>query len=371
MSEHTVFTLPLVSIIIVNYNGADILPGCLSSLNRFIPENYEIIVVDNASQDSSPDFIALNFPHITLVRLPENRGFGAGNNIGAKIATGEYLFLLNTDTMLTSNILEYLVELMEARPEVGVIGPKLLFPNGQFQISFAPSIGINGEIQARRLHKNAQDKSKLNLIEKKFQETQEVDIVVGAAFFIRASVFRKLGGFDEQFFMYFEESDLCKRVKNLGYKILYTPVVSLIHIRGHSIKKTANLMSLEYRRSQIYYYQKYRPLWENIFIRIYIFYKYLAEFATTFNIHNLEIVKLVVSSPPRITITSTKEDIRTKEYAYLWAKYTLEDKQNQDKRNAFKENLDGYLEATKASPEKTIQFWILDFGFWILDLSKI
>lgn len=288
----TIKSHPLVSIILVNYNGADVLPDCLSSIYKFIDENYEVIVVDNASQDSSPDFIAQNFPNVKLVRLPENRGFGAGNNAGAKIARGKYFFLLNTDTILTSNIFKHLIELIEIQPKVGIIGPKLLFPDGRFQISFAPSIRIKGEIEASRLHKNAQNKFKLNLIEKQFQEIKEVDIVVGAAFFIRVDLFRQMNGFDENFFMYFEESDLCQRVKNLGYKILYTPNISLIHHRGHSIKKVANLMSIEYRRSQIYYYQKHRPLWENLLLRIYLFCKFLFNFIATSNIYSLEVVKL-------------------------------------------------------------------------------
>ncbi|MFM7373510.1 MAG: glycosyltransferase family 2 protein, partial [Sphaerospermopsis kisseleviana] len=111
---------------------------------------------------------------------------------------------------------------------------------------------------------------------------------MGAALFIRADLFHSLGGFDENFFMYFEESDLCQRVKNKGYKILYTPQVSLIHIRGHSVNKIANKMVVEYRLSQIYYYKKHRPLWERLILRVYLFTKFLYEFVITSNSYSWE-----------------------------------------------------------------------------------
>ncbi|ODG99016.1 glycosyltransferase [Nostoc sp. KVJ20] len=283
-----------VSIILVNYNGAEILVDCLNSIQKFIDiPNYEIILVDNASSDGSVELVAANYPYIRLVKQIENRGFGAGNNVGAKLATGEFLLLLNTDTVLISNILPHLIQLMEADPQVGIIGPKLLNPDGSLQISVSPALGIKGEYEARQIHQAYQQLSQRNLIEQKFQEIQEVDIVVGAAFFIRSSLFHDLGGFDENFFMYFEESDLCQRVQYQGYKIIYTPHISLIHLKGYSIQKAANIMAIEYRRSQIYYYQKHRPWWEQLLLRIYIFYKFFGEFITTANPNSLKIIILL------------------------------------------------------------------------------
>ncbi|QMS90657.1 glycosyltransferase family 2 protein [Nostoc edaphicum CCNP1411] len=283
-----------VSIILVNYNGAEVLPDCLNSIKKFIDiPSYEIIVVDNASSDSSVELITDKFPEVHLLRQAENRGFGAGNNAGAKVASGEFLFLLNTDTILTSNILPHLLELMQADPQVGIIGPKLLNRDGSLQISVSPALGIKGEYQARNMHRDYLNNSEQNLIEQRFQEIQEVDIIVGAAFFIRSSLFHELGGFDENFFMYFEESDLCQRAQYQGYKIIYTPHVSLIHLQGYSIQKAANAMAIEYRRSQIYYYQKHRPLWEKLLLRIYIFYKFFGEFITTANPNSLKIIILL------------------------------------------------------------------------------
>ncbi|MHC5718547.1 MAG: glycosyltransferase family 2 protein, partial [Nostoc sp.] len=107
------------------------------------------------------------------------------------------------------------------------------------------------------------------------------------------NLFHQLGGFDEKFFMYFEESDLCQRAQCQGYKIIYTPHVSLIHLKGYSIQKAANTMAIEYRRSQIYYYQKHRPLWEQTLLLIYLFLKFFGEFVTTNNPSSLKILILL------------------------------------------------------------------------------
>ncbi|MBW4509769.1 MAG: glycosyltransferase family 2 protein [Scytonematopsis contorta HA4267-MV1] len=285
-----------VSIILVNYNGADVLPNCLNSLEKYIDKTEcEIILVDNASSDGSPEFVAESFPKINLIRLPKNIGFGAGNNAGAQVAKGEFLFLLNTDTILTSNIIPFLKDLMQKRPEVGAIGPKLLNHDGSFQVSISKQIGIKGEFQTRKMHQSTQENDKLRLIEQEYQDIKEVDIIVGAAYFIRADLFNSLSGFDEKFFMYFEESDLCERVKNKGYKILYTPQVSLIHLKGVSTQKVANAMVVEYRRSQLCFYQKHRPIWENFILRVYLFYKFSLEFVNTGNPYCSKILRLVIS----------------------------------------------------------------------------
>ncbi|MHC5719305.1 MAG: glycosyltransferase family 2 protein, partial [Nostoc sp.] len=168
-----------VSIILVNYNGAGILADCLNSIEKFIDiPNYEIIVVDNASSDGSVELIAEQFPEVSLLKQAKNSGFGTGNNAGAKLASGEFLFLLNTDTVLNSNILPHLIELMEADPQVGIIGPKLLNPDGSLQLSVSPALGIKGEYKALQMHRHYQNITKKSLIEQKFQQIQEVDIVV-------------------------------------------------------------------------------------------------------------------------------------------------------------------------------------------------
>ncbi len=266
---------PLVSIILVNYNGADVVVDCLQSLQQHLHTiPYETIVVDNDSHDGSPDLIQQKFPDVHLLRLPENRGFGAGNNAGAKIARGDFLLLLNTDTLLTGDVLPALVRLMEEHPKVGIIGPKLLNLDGSLQLSTAWAIGIVGEYKTLQRHKQYANPEQREAIRQTFEHSQEVDVVVGAALFIRKTLFEQLNGFDEHFFMYCEESDLCQRAQTLGWKILYTPEVSVMHILGHSVGKLSDRMALEYRRSQLYYYQKHRPLWEQVVLRLYLLIKF-------------------------------------------------------------------------------------------------
>ncbi|MGA7937861.1 MAG: glycosyltransferase family 2 protein [Kovacikia sp.] len=286
---------PLVSIILVNYNGAEVVLNCLRSLEQFLQAiPYEILVVDNASQDGSPDLIENHFPQARLLRQQENRGFGTGNNVAAKIAKGEFLLLLNTDTQLLSDILPALVLLMKEYPDAGIIGPKLLNPDGSLQLSTAWEISICGEYKTRQQLKAYKEPKQQARIDQRFEALQEVDIVVGAAFLIRKVLFDRLGGFDETFFMYFEESDLCYRAKQLGWKILYTPEVSLIHIRGHSVDKAGDRMVLEYRKSQLYYYQKHRSGQEQLVLRLYLLLKFSVSALFRFNFSNLRIVALIL-----------------------------------------------------------------------------
>lgn len=283
---------PLVSIIIVNYNGGEVLLGCLESLEKSSPSiAHEVILVDNCSTDGSPDLVEQRFPNVLLIRQPQNRGFGAGNNVGARFAKGEFLFLLNPDTILSEDILPHLIEIMQQDPTVGIVGPKLLNPDGSLQLSVSPALSIAGEYQARKQAKSYQSLRNKTLISQKFNDIQEVDIVVGAAFFIIKSLFDSIGGFDENFFMYFEESDLCRRVQDNGWKIIYTPKVSLIHLKGYSSQEFFNTIIVEYRRSQIYYYQKHRPIGEQILLRLYLLIKFAI---TLFKYPDFASIKIIV-----------------------------------------------------------------------------
>jgi GT2 family glycosyltransferase len=254
---------PRVSIILVNYNGGDVIIDCLSSIFEQLPRSdIEVIVVDNASLDGSPDIIAAKFPDVHLLQQPTNVGFGAANNRGVEQAQGDYVWLLNSDTLLTHDLLPTLMAKLQHYPDVGIVGPRLLNPDGSFQLSTAYAIGLWGEFRTLcevRQYRRPENRPALAA---RYQTDRIVDIVVGAAMFMTRSLYETIGGFDETFFMYFEESDVCQRVRNLGYKILYTPEVSVIHIGGYSVAQAAGKMAKTYRQSQRYYYQKHRPRWE-------------------------------------------------------------------------------------------------------------
>ena len=264
-------SIPLVSIIIVNYNGADVIIECLESLCTNLKQiSYEIIVVDNASQDGSPESIIRQFSKVILLQQPKNLGFGAANNIGVNHARGEFIFFLNSDTVLINDILPTLIAKINQSPQVGIIGPKLLNSDGSFQFSVSKEISILGEFQTLQQVKQYRNPATRSTLAQIYGYEQNVDIVVGAAMLMRRSLFKEVGGFDESFFMYFEESDLCKRVRDLGYTILYTPEANLIHLGGYSVAKVAGVMATEYRRSQCYYYQKHRPFWEQWLLNFYL-----------------------------------------------------------------------------------------------------
>lgn len=267
--------MPLVSIILVNYNSAVIIKDCLQSLRLFnliVPS--EIIIVDNASQDGSPEIINECFPEVILLRESTNHGFGKGNNIGARVAQGEFILFLNTDTIATCDFLPSLLEVMAQDSQVGIVAPQLINRDGTLQISTSPAISIQGEYLAqKRSHQYRRGRNVEKIIQA-FAHPQEVDIVVGAALLIRRRLFEQLRGFDENFFMYFEESDLCQRSQYLGWKIIYYPHVSLVHLHGESTGKAPDRMLLEYRRSQIYYYQKHRPWWEQKLLQVYLLIKF-------------------------------------------------------------------------------------------------
>ncbi len=267
--------MPLVSIILVSYNSAAIIKDCLQSLRQFNQSvALEVIVVDNASQDGSPEIIAEYFPEVIVLRETTNHGFGKGNNIGAGVARGEFILFLNPDTIAICDFLPSLLEVMAQDSQVGIVAPKLINRDGTVQISISPAISVWGEYLAqKRSHQYRRGKN-LKKITQAFAHQQEVDIVVGAALLIRQKLFEQLRGFDEKFFMYFEESDLCQRSQYLGWKIIYYPYVSVIHLHGESTKKIHDQMNLEYRRSQVYYYRKHRPLWEQKFLQIYLLIKF-------------------------------------------------------------------------------------------------
>ena len=260
-----------VSIVLVNYNGGDVILDCLASIFQNLDAaTVEVIVVDNDSRDRSPDRIEQTFPEVHLLRQSENLGFGAANNIGAHHAQGTYLFLLNSDTLLERNILPALISKLESSPSLGIVGPRLLNPDGSFQLSTAYEIGLWGEWRTLQEVRQYRQPARRPALAQQYGADQFVEIIVGAAMLMQRSHFFEIGGFDEKFFMYFEESDLCQRFRNAGYRLLYTPDVSLVHIGGYSVAQVAGKMAAEYRHSQCYYYQKHRPQWEQWVLHWYL-----------------------------------------------------------------------------------------------------
>lgn len=229
----------MLSIIIVNYNTKDLVLECIRSIKvEGSKITKEIIIVDNGSSDGSASkfkSIYKNDNSIKILENDSNLGFAKGNNIGMKAAKGEYILLLNSDTLVKKNSLGKLVEFAELKPDAGVVGPKLLNIDGSFQpsVSHFPSI-----INAIREYWLGQ-KGGFELYTPNTDEPLVVDAVVGAAFLITPSALKKVGLLNERYFFYYEDLDYCRRARDMSLKVYFLPTSQVIHYLGASGKNIA------------------------------------------------------------------------------------------------------------------------------------
>lgn len=245
-------TEPVVSFIIVNYNTPDLTTDCVQSIltQREAPP-YEIIVVDNASPDKSGTKLAQSLKKdATVIQAARNLGFGAANNLGASNARGRYLFLVNSDTVLPPNCLWEMVELADRHPEYGLLAPRVLLP-GRKQVTQPASFGRTATI-ARLLTRRVDLPA--HYLDG-FDEIAPCDWVTGAAMLIPAEIYNLVGGFDSQFFMYYEDQDLCASVRQAGWQVGVAPDTTIVHFGGRSSKLSRDRYRL-YDQSQRRYILK-------------------------------------------------------------------------------------------------------------------
>jgi len=212
---------PLVSIIIVNYNGKNHLEKCLKSIMKINYPNYEIILVDNNSTDDSVEFVKNVYPSIIIIKLDKNYGFAEPNNIGAKIAKGDFFLFLNNDTKVDPNFINEMVNVLQNDSEIAICQSLLLKPNGQVDSSgdFIDTLG-----------RTYSSKDKAN-------EVKKILSARGASMMIRKESFWDLGGFDKKFFASYEDVDLGWRAWLWGYKIVLVPNSIVYHTGGQTIEK--------------------------------------------------------------------------------------------------------------------------------------
>ncbi len=213
--------IPQVSIIIVNYNGKTHLEECLSSLEKIDYKNYEIILVDNNSTDTSVEYVKNTYPSITIIKLNRNYGFAEPNNVGAKNAKGDYLLFLNNDTTVNPNFISEMVNVLEQDPQIAICQSLLLKPNGEVDSSgdFIDTLG-----------RAYSSKNKEN-------EVKKILSARGASMMVRKNSFWDLGGFDKRFFASFEDVDLGWRAWIWGYKIVLVPNSIVYHKGGQTVKQ--------------------------------------------------------------------------------------------------------------------------------------
>jgi hypothetical protein len=252
---------PRLSIVIVNFNGAGHLENCLRSLADHPPGfTTEIIVVDNASTDGSAASVAA-FTGVRLVRLPANVGFSAGNNAGIRAAGGEFVLLLNNDTLVPAGALDRLVAALAADPSAAVAGPRLVDDRGVPELSFGPMISPLNELRQKvivGLH--ARDFGPVTAwVQRTTRRQQYVDWVSGACLLVRRRAAEQVGLLDERYFLYTEDVDFCASIRAAGWTVLFTPVCEIVHLRGRSRATAARQSNAAYRRSHLAFYGKHHP----------------------------------------------------------------------------------------------------------------
>jgi hypothetical protein len=232
---------PRLSIIIANWNTRDLLANCLSSVYQNPPSaTFDIWVVDNASTDASPTMVREQFPFVNLIENKENRGFAAANNQGIYLSHGDLVLFLNSDTSVQSDSLQAMIDFMEKHPQAGGMAGMLLNPDGSFQTSYATFPSLWSEfLLVTRLSRVLIGPYAPSPRPKKNEEAHPVDWVAGATLIVRRSVLNQAGSFDENYFFYSEDTDLCWRIWKSGWQIWYDPHIKVYHLGGGSSRNSS------------------------------------------------------------------------------------------------------------------------------------
>jgi N-acetylglucosaminyl-diphospho-decaprenol L-rhamnosyltransferase len=269
--------VPELCIVIVNYNTRDLLRDCLRSVfaSQAVP-SVETWVVDNASGDGSAEMVRAEFPQARLIANKDNRGYAAANNLALRQCQANYVLLLNPDTVLPPEALAQAIDFLAAHPDAGVVGPKLVRLDGSLdpacrrsfptpEISFYRMVGLSRLFPKSRLF------GRYNLTYLDPAQTAEVDSVVGAFMLVRAELLRQVGLLDEQFFMYAEDLDWCKRIKEAAnprtgrhWQVWYYPVVQVLHVKRASSSASARAQQA-FNETMLQFYRKHyapsTPFW--------------------------------------------------------------------------------------------------------------
>jgi GT2 family glycosyltransferase len=254
-----------ITAVLVNYNDRRHLGPCLTALRAEVGDGGEIIVVDNASMDGSRDWLAAEFPRVRVIANAENRGFGAANNRGLAAATGTLILFLNTDTVVRPGAIRRLAETLAGNPEAAAAGPALVHPDGSFQVSFGKTVSFPGQF-VQKLVLNPFYKRVLP----RRDAPREVGWLSAACLLARMDAVRGVGGFDERFFLYFEDIDLCRRLAASGARLIFEPRAVVMHEGGATMAGRARVSRFEYRRSQLYFYSRHASGASRFFLRLYL-----------------------------------------------------------------------------------------------------
>ena len=272
-----------LSIIIVSWNVSDLLRDCLRSIATGRGElELEVIVVDSGSSDGTPQMVEETFGNadfpVRLIARPDNVGFPKGNNIGIRQARGRYILLLNPDTEVVDDALQVMVSHLEKNGDVGVVGPQLRYPDGSVQSSrrrfpslataFWESTWLEPWAPGRLLER-------YYILDRSDNAAGDVDWVVGACLLTRREVVEQVGLMDEDYFMYSEELDWCRRIKAAGWRVVYLPAAKVIHHEGKSSEQAVTARHINFQQAKLRYFRKFHGRLACFLLRSFLLLDYL------------------------------------------------------------------------------------------------
>jgi len=253
-----------LSIVIVSFNTRHDLENCLRALTTHPPRlAHEIVVVDNASSDGSPEAVGGRWPAVQLIEAGANLGFAAANNLGIRAARGELVLLLNSDTLAEGDAIDLLAARLREQPDVAAVGPRIVDAAGRAELSFGRMMGPFAEVRQKLLVGLQARGSALvsGWIERWVGTPAFHDWVSGACLMVRRADALAAGLLDERYFLYAEDVDFCAALRSSGKRILFEPGACIVHLRGRSRATRPEASELAYRRSQVAFYAKHHPRW--------------------------------------------------------------------------------------------------------------
>jgi len=247
-----------LSIVIISWNTADLLAQCLASIYTCPPDNdFEVLVVDNASTDDTVQIVRQQYPQVKLLENKKNVGFATANNQAVRHSTGRYVLLLNPDTKVKPGALKKLVEFIDTTPQAGAVGARILNPDESLQTSCYPAPTLAREFW-RLFHLDALwPYGSYHMSGWQIDRPREVDVLLGACLLLRKSALDQVGLLDENYFIYSEEVDLCYRLRKAGWPLYWVPQAQVIHYGGQSTQQVAAEMFMRLYQSKLIFIRKH------------------------------------------------------------------------------------------------------------------
>jgi hypothetical protein len=261
--------VPRLAIVIVTFDSRQEIDGCLESLTTHPPRlDHEIVVVDNASTDGTAGHVRQRWPHIRLLETGANLGFGRGSNAGIRATSGDLVLLLNPDARVTAGAVDRLAAHLASRPEVAIVGPRIVDGEGRAELSFGPMISPLAELRQKLLVIGNDRGLPLvgALVARMTRRSKDVDWVSGGCLLARRADIEAAGLFDERYFLYTEDVDLCAAVRARGRRVQFLADVDIVHLRGRSGTSNRRARNAAYRRSHIAFYAKHHPGWSRLLV---------------------------------------------------------------------------------------------------------